>query len=199
MTLGATSRRARRQLQNEFPGEVFDASTTDIREIVIHHHRAPAKNACLRCIYEPDAQELSREQHIADHLGVSVDDVRSERITEKVASAIVTRFAGLQAIGLVGTAYDSLFKRLCGEGQLRTLAGRAVVAPFGFVSVLAGTLLALEVVRRLTGKGAQDFNYWRISPWYPPIGRRRILRPRQSGCSFCGSSILQKIDQELWS
>ena len=28
------SRRARRELQNELPAEVFDASTTDIREVV---------------------------------------------------------------------------------------------------------------------------------------------------------------------
>src|SRR5262249_54270405 len=74
------SRRARRELQNEFPGEVFDASTTDIREVVIHHHQQPTAHACLSCIYEPDEAEVSREHHIAEHLGVTVEEVRSERI-----------------------------------------------------------------------------------------------------------------------
>lgn len=198
LIVAVDSRRARREIQNEFPGEVFDASTTDIREIVVHHHHASTSNACLSCIYEPDDQELSREQHVADHLGVSINDVRSERITKEVAIGIVARFPRLQATALVGMAYDSLFKRLCGEGQLRTLAGRTVIAPFGFVSVLAGTLLAIELVRRVTGTGALDFNYWRVSPWYPPIGRRRTMRPRQHDCAFCGNPLFQEINARLW-
>jgi hypothetical protein len=193
------SRRARRQLQNEFPREVFDASTTDIREVVLHHHVQPTKNACLSCIYEPDNEELSREQHIADHLGVSVDDVRSERISASVAETIAAAFSDLIASDLVGTAYDTLFKKLCAGSQLRTLAGRTIVAPFAFVSVLAGILLAFEIVRRLgRGDSARGFNYWRVSPWHPFLGRRRILRPRQPGCAFCGNPVLRRVNDGMW-
>lgn len=200
LIVAVDSRRARRALQTEFPGEVFDASTTDIREVVIHHHREPAGDACLSCIYEPDTEELSREQHIADHLGVPVDAVRSERISAADAAAIVQRFPQLVAVDLVDTAYDTLFKRLCGEGELGTVAGRTVVAPFAFVSVLAGTLLALEVVRRLSsGDSARDFNYWRVSPWHPPLARRRIIRPRQPGCMFCSDPVLRRVNASLWS
>ena len=91
LIVAVDSRRARRKLQNEFPGEVFDASTTDIREIVLHYHRAPTDHACLSCIYEPDAEETSREQHIAEHLGVSVEEVRSERISAAAALVIGKR------------------------------------------------------------------------------------------------------------
>lgn len=199
LIVAVDSRRARRQLQNEFPGEVFDASTTDIREVVLHHHAQPGAHACLSCIYEPDDEELSREQHIAEHLGVSVEDVRSERISAAVAEIIAARFPGLIAAEVTGTAYDTLFKRLCAESQLRTLAGRTIVAPFAFVSVLAGTLLALEIVRRLGAVGsARDFNYWRVSPWHPPIGRRRTLRPRQPGCAFCGNPLFRNVNEALW-
>ena len=199
LIVAVDSRRARRALQNEFPGEVFDASTTDIREVVVHHNVQPTTLACLSCIYERNDEELSREQHIADHLGVTVDEVRAERISPSAASFIVARFPKLLAADLIGTAYDTLFKALCGEGQLHTTTGRAVAAPFGFVSVLAGTLLALEVVRRVgVGHHVRDFNYWRVSPWYPPNARGRKLRQKQSNCMFCGDDLLREVNNGLW-
>ncbi len=199
LIVAVDSRRARRGLQNEFPREVFDASTTDIREVVIHHNIQPTTRACLSCIYEPDNEEFSQEKHIAEHFGISVEDVRTERISSPAARTIVKRFPELVETDLVGTAYDTLFKSLCGEGKLRTLAGKTVIAPFAFVSVLAGTLLALEIVRRLgTGNNDREFNYWRVSPWHPPYSRRRIIRLSQPGCTFCGNSTLKKVNDELW-
>ena len=199
LVVAVDSRRSRRALQNEFPREVFDASTTDIREIVLHYHLQPTELACLSCIYEPDEEEFSREQHIADHLGISVDEVRTERISEPVAQSIAAKFPEIAANMLVGTAYDTLFKKLCAEGLLRTQIDRTIVAPFAFVSVLAGTLLAIELVRRLgNGVADREFNYWRVSPWQPLFGRRRVLRPRQQGCPFCSNPILQKVNTTLW-
>lgn len=200
LIVAVDSRRARRQLQNEFPGEVFDASTTDIREVVVHYNRQPTTDACLSCIYEPDGEELSREQHISDHLGVSVEEVRSERISAVAAAAIVDRFPALVNLNLIGVAYDTLFKKLCAEGMLTTNTGRTLTAPFGFVSVLAGSLLAVELVRRLgRGRSDRDFNYWRVSAWHAPLARRRMLRPRQPECAFCDSPILRQVNARLWS
>jgi molybdopterin/thiamine biosynthesis adenylyltransferase len=197
--IAVDSRRARRKIQNEFPGEVFDASTTDIREVVIHYHKQPTNNACLSCIYETDKEEASREQHIADHLGVSLAEVRQERISAASAERIAQRMPKLDAVGLVGLAYDSLFKQLCGAGELKTLEGRRIFAPFAFVSVLAGTLLALEMLRRIgEGESKKDFNYWRVSPWYPPLGRRQIIRPAEPECEFCGDRILRSVNAALW-
>lgn len=200
LIVAVDSRRARRQLQTEFPGEVFDASTTDIREVVVHYNQQPTTYACLSCIYESDGEEQSREQHIAEHLGVSVDSVRSERISGVDAGAIKRRFSSLANVDLVGTAYDTLFKQLCGEGLLKTLVGRQVAAPFGFVSVLAGALLAVEIVRRIgAGQSDRNFNYWRVSAWHAPLARRRVLRTRQPRCAFCGSPSLQRINEKLWA
>jgi hypothetical protein len=193
------SRRARRKIQNEFPGEVFDASTTDIREVVIHYHKQPTGTACLSCIYETDKEEASREQHIADHLGVSLAEVRQERISAISAERIAQRMPKLDPVGLVGVAYDTLFKQLCGESELKTLEGRRVVAPFAFVSVMAGTLLALEMVRRIgVGESKKNFNYWRVSPWHPPLRRRQIIRPAEPECEFCGDPILKSVNAALW-
>lgn len=199
LIVAVDSRRARRQLQNEFPGEVFDASTTDIREVVLHHHLQPTSRACLSCIYEADEEELSREKHIAEHLGVTIEEVRSQRISDSAAETIAVKFSGLIARELSGMAYDSLFKKLCAESKLRTTEGRTIVAPFAFVSVLAGTLLAIELVRRSTrGNSDLDFNYWRLSPWHPPFGRRRILKPKQPQCPFCGNAVLAKLNESMW-
>jgi hypothetical protein len=152
----------------------------------------------MSCIYEPDQEELSREQHIAEHLGVSINDVRSERISPVCALIIADRFPQLATTDLEGTAYDSLFKRLCAESALRTLEGRRVVAPFAFVSVLAGTILALDLVRRKTTTVALSDNYWRISPWHPPLARRRVNRPRQPDCAFCAKPVLRKVNESMW-
>lgn len=198
LIVAVDSRRARRALQNEFPGEVFDASTTDIREVVVHHNLQPTDVACLSCIYEPDQEEMSREQHVADHLGVSVEAVQSERISAASARVIAARFPALSGSDLVGTAYDSLFKRLCAESALQTLEGKRVVAPFAFVSVLAGTVLALELVRRQAGEASANDNYWRLSPWHPPFARRRILLPRQRNCAFCGNVTLRRVNESIW-
>lgn len=200
LIVAVDSPRARRELQNEFPREVFDASTTDIREVIIHYNVQPTTKACLSCIYERDDKEISREQHIADHLGVSLEDVRSSRISACAAQSIAAKFPELAACDLIGVAYDTLFKNLCAEGQLHTMADKTIFAPFSFVSVLAGTLLALEIVRRLgTGNDFQDFNYWRVSPWYPLQSRKQINRQRQPGCEFCGNDLLRKVSKDLWS
>jgi hypothetical protein len=197
LLVAVDSRRARRALQNEFPGEVFDASTTDIREIVIHHNRQVTDFACMSCIYEPDQEETSRETHIAEHFGVSVNEVRSERISEDAARIITGRFSTLEAAGLVGTAYDSLFKRLCAEAALKTSEGKRVLAPFAFVSVLAGALLLIEMFGQ-AGPHPALTNYWRLSPWHPALARRRVLRPRQPGCAFCSNEIMAMVNRGLW-
>lgn len=198
LIVAVDSRRARRALQTEFPGEVFDASTTDIREVVVHYHRQPTDCACLSCIYASDSAEFLREAHIAEHLGVSVEKVRSERITVATAVQIQARFPQLQVDGLVGLAYDSLFRSLCGEGVLKSITQREQTAPFAFVSCLAGVMLAFELVRRLSHSVSErNFNYWSISAWHPPLAQRRRLRPRKADCAFCSNSTLRAVNAAL--
>jgi hypothetical protein len=154
----------------------------------------------MSCIYESDQEEISREAHIADHMGVTVSEVKQERISAQAAAKIVDRYPKLEREGLIGLSYDTLFKQLCGQGELRTLEGRRVVAPFAFVSVLAGALLVLELVRRVgRGNSSKKFNYWRVSPWHPPLIRRQIVRPKQTACEFCGDPILADVNRALWN
>lgn len=61
LIVAVDSRRARRELQNELPAEVFDASTTDIREVVVHYNKASTGLACLGCLYKADEKEASQD------------------------------------------------------------------------------------------------------------------------------------------
>lgn len=198
LIVGVDSRRARRNLQLEIPGEVFDASTTGIAEIVVHFHRAPADGACLSCIYVQEAGELTHEAHVAESLGVTPEEVRALRVTREAAAKICLQYPQLRQEDLVGLAYDSLFKQLCGQGALRTAADRQVLAPFAFVSVLAGTYLALECVRRLQPHPERLFNYWRASPWCSPMTQLRTWRPKNPRCEFCTQEVFRRVTHALW-
>jgi hypothetical protein len=199
LIVGVDSPRVRRHLQGEIPGEMFDASTTGVQEIVLHHHKQPTEEACLSCIYRETETELARERHIAESLGVSIDDVKQHHVSVQAAEKIRKQYPQLEEGALVGTPYDTLFKALCGEVKLMTPEGKQVLAPFAFVSVLAGALLAVEMARRLVlGPAAATFNYWRLSPWHPPVLEMRATRPRHAACEFCSVPVLVRTARSLW-
>lgn len=194
------SRRVRRNLQNEMPGEVYDASTTGIQEVVVHFNQQPtAGKACLSCIYLEEDGELAHERHVADLLGVGVDKVQKAFIDAVAATEICLRYPQISPESIEGTAYDSLFKQLCGQGELQVAADKHVLAPFAFVSVLAGAMLAVEMVRRVRkGQTAEPYNYWRLAPYSTPNIRGRYDRAKIDGCEFCGNPVRTECCSQLW-
>jgi hypothetical protein len=199
LIVGVDSRRARRSLQNEMPHRVFDASTSGITEFVLHFNILPSDRACMSCIYYEVADETAHEAHVAEALGVGVADVRENFVSESAAERIARTYPDLDPAGLTGLAYDSLFKELCGKAQLKTATAERVLAPFGFVSVLAGVMLAIEIaIRTGTNHRVPDYNYWRVSPWGAPIDRMREQRSRRPGCEFCSNETLQSVVKKLW-
>lgn len=197
---GIDSRSGRRQLQDELPLEVFDASTTGIEEVVFHHNQILADGACLACIYPETPGERDYELHLARKLHVSVTEVRTGYITPAAAGRIVARYPMLSATQITGTAYDSLFKQLCATQQLVGPEQKQVLAPFSFVSQLAGTVMAIEMYLKRAGyKHTEAFNYWRISPWRGPIYDLRTQRPKLDSCSSCSDPIYQLTAREVWT
>lgn len=193
------SRRVRRTIQADMPLEVVDASTTDIREIIVHSHRYPTDGACLACIYRHLIEEELREKEIARGLGISVVDVAQGLISAEIAEKIVRTHSDLDANAIVGLAFDSLFKQRCAEEHLPTAVGAQVLAPFAFVSNLAGAYLALEVAR--LNRDFEDrtrANYFFLSPWAPPNPRARTKRPREPDCSFCSKPHAVDAMNILW-
>lgn len=198
LIVGVDSRRVRRHLQGELPREVYDASTTGIQEVVLHFNRQPNTLACLGCVYHETPRERAREEHVAEALGVTANEVATGRISPDAAARIGARY-GRDGKAIEGMAYDSLFKELCSEKALM-VEGQQVLAPFAFVSVLAGALLAIEMVARLVdGSRADRFNYWRVSPWHAFQVRQRHVRGRNHACEICGQSHIQAVCQELWA
>lgn len=190
------SRRARRSIQKELPGRVLDASTTDIQAVIVHSHKQPNAHACLACIYRHIPDELARERSIAEGLGVSLEMVREAFITPEAAALIGAHLPGRDPPQWIGMAYDSLFKQLCGEQALRTPEGKQVLAPFAFVSMLAGALLVCEFLR--SENEIATTNYWAVNPWGAPISRLRRLRSRISDCEFCSKPGVETVAKELW-
>ncbi len=202
LIVAVDSRRARRRIQEDvMPREVFDASTTDISEVIVHYHRQPTENACLSCIYKEDDVESSFEFHIADQLGIPVAKVRESVIDSEAANLISQKYPNeiKTPQEIVGLAYESLFKSLCGTGKLSKQNETSTVSPFAFVSCLAGVLLAVELVRRHTLENYYaEFNYWRVSPWQTPFSRNRKLHPPEQNCAICGSAMAKEVLKDLW-
>ena len=129
---------------------------------------------------------------------MSLAEVREARISLSAAEKICQRYPHLNSSQLVGNAYDSLFKALCSTQSLKASEDRQVLAPFAFVSILAGTLLAIEFVRRIHRGHDGLFNEWRVSPWTNPVLRRRRFLEKNCACEFCGDKILARIAAEIW-
>jgi len=191
------SRKVRRNIQGDLHLEVVDSSTTAAKEIIVHSHRQPTENACLGCIYKHVPDEQARAKDIAAGLGIDLADVAEDRISPAVAERIVSAHPQLVSSAITGMAYDSLFKSLCGEQALLTSTGAQVLAPFAFVSNLAGALLALELARSLAGR-ASGSNYLSISPWHPPHPKLRRLRSRDEACEYCGNSEFLGALKAVW-
>lgn len=198
LIVGVDSPRARRELQSEIPGEVFDASTTGVSEVVFHFHRQPTIGACLACVYHESPQEEAHERHVAETLGVALSDVKESRISPAAAARICVRYPQLRPEAVTGLAYDTLFKQLCSTRELVSPEGRQVLAPFAFVSALAGAMLALEFVRRTSTRHGDLFNAWRISPWSTYNLRLRRVLGRKARCEFCGNEILSDLAASMW-
>lgn len=198
LIVGVDSRGARRELQEEIPFEVFDASTTGIDEVVFHHNRLDFDAACMGCIYVETPQEEQFLRHMADSLGVAVSDIKAGFINERTEKQIRERYPQLPKDSLVDTAYDSLFRNLCATEQLVTAEQKQVLAPFGFVSQLAGTILAIELyLRQRDPTRIREFNYWRVSPWRSPIVDLQQFLQRLPECRTCSDSSYQQVSAKL--
>ncbi|MCA8219097.1 ThiF family adenylyltransferase [Burkholderia cepacia] len=193
------SRRVRRGVRNELPLEILDASTTDTSEVVVFSERQPTSLACLSCIYAHIPAETQREQHIADALGLHITDVQMSIINEDIANRLAKTHPSLEVEKIKGMAFDSLFREMCGAGTLLSSPAKQVLAPLGFISNLAGCLLALELLRFESACAANaEFNYMALDPWRPPHRRARLSKPAKDDCEFCGELENREVLESVW-
>jgi hypothetical protein len=190
------SRPARRSIQADMPLEIFDASTTDVTAVVAHHHKQPTGYACLSCIYPHIPEEDARERDIAQLLGLTLDQVK-RRIVDADTAAELSRNFGEPAGTFLGKSMDSLAKARCGSAPVTTAGGRQALAPFAFVSSLAGCLMVVDLMRSQSTNDLPPTNYLQLDPWRPPTPVRR-LKARRHRCEFCGHPELKAVFASLW-
>jgi hypothetical protein len=165
--------------------------------VIVHSHSQPTHDACLACIYRHVPDEHVRERSISNGLGIDIETVREGFITADAAARIAVAHPSIEASAIVGKAYDTLFKELCSAQALLTPEGRQVLAPFAFVSALAGVLLVVELLR--SNNQVATTNYWSIDPWGTPLNRLRRQRPRVPNCEFCADENARQLAHSLWA
>lgn len=193
------SRAARRAIQTGLPLEVLDASTTDVTSVVVHSHAQPTDGACLACIYKHNPAEDERERSIAEGLGITVEEVKQDFIDPILARKLCGIHPGLDEKALINTQLTSLYKELCGAQALLTNAGEQALAPFAFVSNLAGALLMLELLKvEADREAARQSHYLTLDPWRPPHKMARRVYGRVADCSFCADPSNLEVLASIW-
>lgn len=193
------SRVARRNVRNEYPLEIIDASTTGLSEIITFSEKQPTDAACLACIYIYIAQESEQERYIAEALGLEISEVKRQFIDAQLAAKLANIHPSLRAKDIEGLAMDSLFRQMCGSGNLLDAKVEQVLAPLAFISNLAGALLAVELLRADSARAPfSDANYLFLSPWSPPSPRARRHRGKQPACEFCHGQHTHENMRTLW-
>lgn len=145
------------------------------------------------------AQETEREQHIANALGLKLAEVKRQFIDALLAAKLASIHAVLDANEIEGMAMNSLFRQLCGTGDLLDSKVEQVLARLAFVSNLAGALLAIELLRADSG-GVKKYgkNYLNLSPWAPPFSLARRHKGKQGECEFCNGKHTEELMKALW-
>ena len=167
---------ARRVVQRRYPARLLGASTQDLRAELLRAG-PPGVGACLQC----DA----REEH-----GESDDQLRA-RLTKEGPSPELAAAAGVSLEELEGWQKHGG----CGQVEARVLgavrAGAQEPERFavGFVSVLAGTLLAAQTVKEVIGgaPALTDEVNRAVFQFFRPWARSNGVRPhaRRPTCPAC--------------
>ena len=133
--------RDRADVQDSFPRDLFQGSTLELRAQCSRFDLSLDENACTKCFAPPEDE-------------IEVDDAMAERLEQMDAEQ---RGAYARARGISPEKLEEWFRQRCGTltaEQLRGLrAPREEVAEFsvGFVSMMAGLLVAAEHLKSLLG------------------------------------------------
>jgi hypothetical protein len=168
--------RSRRTIQQAYPARLFSASTRDLRAEVLRCG-PPGQGPCLSCFNEPERLIPDDELH------------------RRLRAASAEELAGLAKEAGVSLTDAKLFQERggCAEAGARLISQlRDEEAPtefaVGFVSALAGALLAGELVKESLGAhGPLDADYPRAAvQFFNPAASTGASRfRRQPDCPMC--------------
>jgi ThiF family len=199
----------RRAAQALLPRLVINGWTSD-NGLGASWHRFLGNSACLGCFYHPKGASLSQTELAAKALGIPHDQLVMLWVTDKPIGGeeiqTIENYLGLSAGKLAGWAgkrvqdvYTGVF---CGQvGIDLTGIGRVATVPLAHQSVLAGILMAAELVKRSDSalqarSQSEPLIIWddvmRTPPKYWAANRQK-----EAEC-FCGDVIYQKVFSEKW-
>ncbi|MGZ9128182.1 MAG: ThiF family adenylyltransferase [Candidatus Binatia bacterium] len=179
---------ARAAIQLRYPAEILSASTHDLRAEVLRCG-PPGIGACLRCYNAPEAAKS--DQQIAQEIQAMSDDELATYARNVGVTVMEARqWAASQKCGMAGEAVLKHFRQT--EPQAHGFA-------VGFVSVMAGTLLAAELV---TGEPelARKANRSVVQFWSPAAATNRSSPYlRDPACPMCrpGSTAVRIWNERL--
>lgn len=174
-------------------------------------HIFSRNSACLACLYYPRGRGRSQTEQAASALGLSPDRAALLWVTRQplseddittAANTLGTTVAALQPWRRksLGELYTGV---VCGAVPVNTpQAGRQEVVPLAHQSALAGTLMAVELVKRtnrtLTAKSQREVLVsWDDVLQSPPTIWRKP-RAREAGC-ICGDADYQQVYGKFWN
>ena len=186
------SKEGRRGLAKTLPRRVINAATGDTT-VTISTHGFNDGKACLHCLYPVKPNAKSSEDTMAADLGLPLETVLQYLQTNApVGAQLVARIEKNRGVepgrwtGNIGSPLDSFYnKAVCGDAELQ-LPTANVIAPLSFISVSAGILLAVELIK-IAHPELRKWelnNYFRVDTLAPPNPAFQQLR-RQDSSGNC--------------
>lgn len=179
---------ARAAIQFQYPARVFSASTLDLRAELLRCG-PPGVGACLRCFNEPE--KIAPDAELRERLKAAPET----ELLHLAASVGLTLNEAKEWVetGRCGLAGERLLGLMRGETGGGTFA-------VGFVSVMAGTLLAAELIKDQLGVAAplSESQQRATFQFFSPLARsnRASSYLRDPRCPMCG---LETPACRIWS
>jgi hypothetical protein len=173
-------------------------------------HRFLGNNACLGCLYQPKGISLSQTELAAQALGIPHEQLTMLWVTEKPLEAegikTIETHLGLPEGKLAdwtGKSVQDVYSDVvCGQVGLNlTGVGRVAAVPLSHQSVLAGILMAAELIKRSdpvleSRSQAEPLIIWDDIMRTPPK-YWTVMRAQEPEC-FCNDAVYQKVFSEKW-
>jgi hypothetical protein len=199
----------RRTAQALLPRLVINGWTSD-NGLGASWHRFLGHSACLGCLYHPKGISLSQTELAAQALGIPHDQLSMLWVTEKPLDTDVIKTVESHLSLSTGQLADWTGKRvqdvysgvICGQvGIDFSGIGRVATVPLAHQSVLAGILMAAELVKRsdpaLASKSqTEPLIIWDDVMRTPPKYwvANRLKEPE----CFCTDRVYQDVFKEKW-
>jgi len=187
--------RARHQLQDALPCLVFGGSTLALRAQVDRYDLASAESNCLKCHNPPEPVETDASLR-ARLLQLDRTVLRLEAIDRGVEPDLLKRYVDDLRTGgdgcaiLAGSSLDKL-RRASGESNFAV----------SFVSSLAGTLLAAQVMRESSGAGVllrPGHSRGLFQLWRPGAVSNSVRKGDPNAVCWCRQAEVRNVYNALW-